>query len=332
MAHVRGQGDLMDSRVAVLPNGPRRMTTATPSRDSYPILALIVFFVAGLSMFAGAAPAAAASIPPDDYSYYVTALNPNTASTQGCKQGNYDSSHGRIDSTVTLDFGGQNSSNTGTYLTFSNTSVSYSSIESYAETFAYNYWLCTGTDTTSNLTMSIGTNNSAYYVNSTGGSTWGTVVNTVINYLSSNSIGQVVVWGANDMELDWNSYSATYSWKSGYASRTSALYNNYGDAAGCPPYGSRDNGWSQADVWYLSWGASDAEATPEIYYVSQGNEWVAVSNDYGLGVHGARIVFWAPWDEYDLDSNTLTPTGAWYALQCNGSQLCIFAIQIHRVS
>jgi hypothetical protein len=268
--------------------------------------------------------ASASSMPQTDWSYYVTSLNTSTAATLGCNQGKFDASHGNINSTATLDFGGQNSSNNGTILTFSGTQVSYSQVESYAETFGYNYWLCTGADTTSYLTMSIGTNNSAYYVNSSGGASWAGVVNAVASYM--NSYGQVTVWGANDMELDWASYSATSGWESGYAGHTSALYNDYGDAAGCPPYGSCDNGWTQHDVYLVAWGDPPAEVTPEIYYTSQGNEWVSVSNTQGL------ISFWGPLDEYDLDSGTLTASQAWSALQCNGAQTCLFSLQIHKAS
>ena len=287
-------------------------------------MGLIAFVLMAIGIVAVAAPASASSMPPTDWSYYVTKLDTSTAATLGCNQGKYDASHGNVDSTATLDFGGQNSGNTGTYLTFSDTSVSYSAIESYAKNFAYNYWICTGSDTTSYLTMSLGTNNSAYYVNSTGGASWAAAVNNVISYM--NNYGQVTTWGANDMELDWAGYSATASWESGYAGHTSALYNDYGDAAGCPPYGSCDNGWTQHDVYQVAWGDAPAEATPEIYYTSQGNEWVSVSNNQG------RITFWAPWDEYDLDNSTLTAAGAWSALQCDGSQSCLYSMQIHKAS
>lgn len=304
---------------ALVPPGLKRARARTVAWLG--ALASVLVVASGL---AATSPASASTQPPTDWSFYVTSLNTNTAATLGCNQGHFDASHGNINSTVTLDFGGQNSTNNGTILTFSGTHVSYGQVESYAETFGYNYWICTGADTTSNLTLSIGTNNSAYYVNSTGGASWAGVVNAVVSYM--NQFGQVTVWGANDMELDWDSYSATSSWESGYASHTSALYNDYGDAAGCPPYGSCDNGWTQHDVYLVAWGDPPAESTPEIYYTSQGNEWVSVSNTQG------RIIFWAPWDEHDLDTSTLTAAGAWSALQCSGSQTCVYSAEIHKAS
>ena len=266
------------------------------------------------------------TMPANDWSFYVTRMDYSTAAQLGCDQGKFDASHGNINSTVILDFGGQNSSNTGTLLTFSNTSVTYSAIEAYAETFAYNYWSCTGAnDKTSQLTLALGTNNSAYYVNSAGGAAWAGVVNAVVSYLKSHGYGQVVVWGANDIELSWNTYSNTANWESGYASHTSAMYLDFGDAAGCPPYGSCTNGWTQYQVWMMAWGFAPAQVAPEIYYTSQGTEWQAISNTQG------RIHFWAPLDEYTLDKNTLTPSGAWSALGCStGAQYCSAKTQIHK--
>ena len=266
------------------------------------------------------------SKPATDWSYYVTSMNYTTAATLGCNQGKYDGSHGNINSTVTLDFGGQNSTNTGTLLPFSNASVTYSSIEAYAEAFAYNYWSCTGSnDQTSQLTLALGTNNSAYYVNSAGGAAWAGVVNAVIGYLNSHGYGQVVVWGGSDIEVSWNTYANTANWVSGYASHTSAMYVDYGDAGGCPPYGSCNNGWTQYDVYMVAWGFPLAQAEPEIYYNSQALEWGAVSNTQG------RIQFWAPMDEYDLDTSTLTSSQAWSALGCSsGSQNCSASTEIHK--
>ncbi len=264
--------------------------------------------------------------PSTDWSFYVTSMNYTTASTLGCNQGKYDAAHGNKNSTVTLDFGGQNSTNTGTLLPFSNTSVTYAQVETYAENFAYNYWSCAGpNDKTSQLTLALGTNNSAYYVNSAGGAAWAGVVNAVIGYLDSHGYGQVVVWGGSDMELAWNTYSNTANWVSGYQSRTSAMYVDYGDAAGCPPYGNCSNGWTQADVYNIAWGFPQAQAEPEIYYNSQALEWGNISNTVG------RILFWAPMDEYDLDSSTLTASQAWSALGCAaGSQSCSASTEIHK--
>ncbi len=290
-------------------------------RTLFWLSALAALFVVAFALVA-ARPASAADMPQTDWSFYVTALNTSEAETLGCNQGEFDADHGDINSTVTLDFGGQDSSNNGTILTFSGTVVSYGDVEAYAETFGFWYWDCTGADTTSLLTLSIGTNNSAYYVNSTGGASWAGVVNAVTSYM--DNYGQVQVWGGNDMELDWDTYAATSSWESGYAAHTSQDYTDYGDAAGCPPYGSCDNGWTQHDVYLVAWGDAPAWATPEIYTSATASEWISISDTYG------PIVFWGPMDEYDLDSSTLTPAQAWSDL-CS-SQTCEYSLQIHKAT
>ncbi len=286
------------------------------------LIILLILAPAALGLVSAASSASAASMPQTDWSFYVTELNTSTAQTLGCNQGKFDASHGNVNSIVTLDFGGQNSGNTGTYLPFSNTDVSYSQIESYADNFAYNYWVCTGSDTSSTLFLAIGTNTSAYQVNGSGGASWAAVVNSVTSYMTA--YGQVAVWGGDDMELAWATYSATQSWETGYADHTSSLYVDYGDANSCPPYGSCYGSWTQHDVWTVAWGDPSAWPEPEIYYTGDGNEWVSISETQG------GMSFWAPMDEYDLNSATLTPSGAWSALQCGGSQICEYSTQIHK--
>ena len=66
--------------------------------------------------------AASASTPPPaatPWSYYDVDDNTNTAQTLGCNQGIADYYHG-LDSTVFLDFFGQNSALTGTLMDFGN--------------------------------------------------------------------------------------------------------------------------------------------------------------------------------------------------------------------
>jgi hypothetical protein len=287
-------------------------------RAPFWLSALAALFVVALGLVA-ARPASAADMPQTDWSFYVTNISTSEAHTLGCNQGKFDADHGDIDSTVTLDFGGQNSSNNGTILVFSGTPVSYGDVESFAETFGYWYWDCTGADTTSLLTLSVGTNTSAYYVDSAGGASWAGVVNAVADYM--DSYGQVQVWGGDDMELAWATYAATSSWESGYAAHTSQDYTDYGDANSCPPYGSCYGSWTQHDVYLLAWGDTPAWATPEIYYTADASEWISISDTYG------PIDFWGPMDEYDLDSSTLTPAQAWSAL-CS-SQTCEYSLQIH---
>lgn len=261
---------------------------------------------------------ATAPKPPTDWSFYVRTTNTNTLYNLGCNQGHFDQNSGNINSEVVLDFGGQASNNGGTYLTGSNAYVSYGTIEGLAEQFALGYYVCTGSDTTSLLKLNLGTNNSAYYVNSTGGSTWSNVVNTVANWAGGNGVSsQVLVGGANDMEPGFGSASGTLAWMNGYTNNGGRYFVNYGSTDGCPQTthsnGGCNNGWNQYDIWYLSWGAAPSWPLPEIYYQSQTNQWVQIDL-YGTHSQNSTMSFVAPFDEYDLDTGTFSSTGAWNSL------------------
>jgi hypothetical protein len=276
------------------------------------------------------AASAAQAQPPNNWSYYVRTANSQTLNTLGCNQGVSDKNDGSS-SEVILDFGGQAYYNNGTYLTGSNAFVSYATIESLAETFANAYYACTGSDFTTVLKLGIGTNNSAYYVNSTGGSTWGSVVLAVYNWVHNNNLqSQVDIVGANDMEPSWASYSATSGWVSGYASSGAPIYLNYGSTDGCPQTthnnGGCNNGWNQDDVWYVSWGAPPAYATPEIYYQSQANQWGQIKLWKPMSFEG-------PLDEYDLNTGTFTSAQAWSALgNAEGWLYMPYSLEIHIAS
>jgi hypothetical protein len=258
--------------------------------------------------------------PATDFSYYVRTTNAQTLYNLGYNQGVFDANHGNIDSEVILDFGGQLSNNTGTLLTGTSISVSYATIETLAEQFARGYWYGTGTDLTSQLALSLGTNNSYYMVNTTGGSTWGNVVTTVANWASSNGYtSQINIGGSNDMEPSWNSQSNTISWVQGLNSTIGQhFFRNYGSADGCPQTshtnGSCNNGWNQYGVWYVSWALGPLFPLPEIYVQAQTNQWVQIDlYGYYYQPYGP-MRFVAPLDEYTLDTRTFTSAQAWNSL------------------
>ncbi|MHB8263087.1 MAG: hypothetical protein ACYDGY_04980 [Acidimicrobiales bacterium] len=234
----------------------------------------------------------------------------------GCNPGKADASH-NSNSLVFLDFGGQNNANNGTLLPKINTPVSYSTVEYLAEQFASGYYICTGADTTSVLTLAVGTNNSAYAVNYGGGQSWGNVVSAVgSDVVSFDSTSQVIVSGGNDIE-SWGSASGTLPWTSGIAANAPYyFYLDYGSADGCPQTVSSSDacfgGWTQYDYWEVSWGNGIGEAGPEIYTTSasQATEWALISA-YGANAYSNPIGFYTVLDEYDLDSSTNNPTQAW---------------------
>jgi hypothetical protein len=263
-------------------------------------------------------PVHAATEPPADWSFYVQMADTTTAYNLGHNQGTYDASHSNSNSEVVLDFGGQKSDLSGAIMVFNAGDISNAQIESVAENFARGYYGGTGADTISVLTLGIGTNNSAYHVDYNGGYQWAQLVGTINTYVQQQGWGtQVHVIGANDIEPGFDDYADTYNWVQGYAGYGSA-YLNYGSADGCSQTDSSGTsacnngigGWTQADVWYVSWGAFPAMPLPEIYYSSMALQWTMISL-YGAQHKGGAVPMQGPWDEYDECPSTLTSAQAW---------------------
>ncbi|MGH2459825.1 MAG: hypothetical protein ACRDIY_13275, partial [Chloroflexota bacterium] len=242
--------------------------------------------------------------PPTDPSYYVTTPDPNVAYNLGCTQGRFDASASpATDSLVVLDFGGQLSDGSSTLL-INGGPISNAQIEAVAEAFSQGYWYCTGSDQSSTLTLGIGTNNSYFDVNGSGGAAWAQVVAAVIaSNQTKGYAAQVIAEGANDLEPAWDTTEDSEAWANGYAANAPAFYVDYGSADGCPTGNSSGaacgDGWTQYDVWYVSWGDSAARALPEIYGSVNAAQW-AMLGLYGAENGGAagKIAFSGPLDTY----------------------------------
>jgi hypothetical protein len=237
------------------------------------------------------------------------------AKTLGCNQGHAQAKY-KTSGTVVLDFGGQNSSGSGT-LMINSVSISNSQIAAVAEAFSAGFKSCIGSSTTI-LHLGIGTNNSYHDVGTAGGKTWGKLVASIQNYNKSKKYyPQVLMYGADDIEPSWSSASAAIAWVNGFASVPGYDYFDYGSADGCPETSSNNggcnNGWNQYDVWYVSGGAKPARATPEIYYEANAEQWAMISL-YAAQHRGGKMNIWGPWDEYDFDHSTFTSAGAWNAM------------------
>lgn len=247
--------------------------------------------------------------PPTDTSYYVMTTNAASFYTWGYNQGYADHAAGNVNSEVILDFGGQSYDGSGTIKPkTTNVYYSWATLETIAEQFGEGYYYGTGSDYTSVLLLDVGTNNSAWHVDSAGGATFASHVKNVSNWMASNGFSsQVSVEGGNDMEPGYDTYPPTAAWVNGWAGAVSLYLVNYGSADGCPPYGSCNNGWTQDNVWYVSWGAPPAFAAPEIYLQSQADQWGAIRyRDY--------MQFRGPLDEYPLNAGTFNSSQAWTAL------------------
>ena len=355
-----GRGRRTEDRVNVI-GGRVGSLSLQRTLSGVAIASLLVVFA-----ILGTRPALAVqAMAPTDWSFYMTTTNSTTAYNLGCNQGSFDASHGNADSQVSLDFFAQKSAANGGSGTTSSgiTGVTFSTsqIESDAEQFAYGYWVCTGGDLTSVLRLSITTNNSSIGV-ATGNSTttakaygakWAAIVNVVASWTqthpsTSNPVSQQVdVWGGNDIEPSWGGSSSralTRAWVDGYAATANVPpYLNIGSADGCPPAGSCNNGWTSADVYYVSWGNPEAWAAPEIYYNRppgtpiNAQQWQKLSL-YGYvhysGTTGA-ILFEGPLDQHTLKTTSNTSSEAWNQLwtQLNSdsrtAQSLFFSEEVH---
>ena len=173
--------------------------------------------------------------------------------------------------------------------------------------FALGYYYGTGADTTSTMKVIAGTNNYGSKSTYAHGQAWAQMVNDFGTWLSQNSPGsQVAARAGDDIEPDFSSATSARSWVNGYTSLWTSPYYlyNYGAASGCRTSGTTstagacNNGWTQADVQYVSWGASPAWPLPEIYATSGSNakQWQQISL-YSYLAAGSRMSILGPLSE-----------------------------------
>jgi hypothetical protein len=110
---------------------------------------------------------------------------------------------------------------------------------------------------------------------------------------------RIVFWGGSDIEPDFAPPAGATEWVDGYIARGGTFrYLNYGSADGCPPGSGQggtpiecNNGWSQEDVYYVSWGSTLGEEFPDIYLTDGTNaaQWKNLSL-YGYYAHDQEII------------------------------------------
>jgi hypothetical protein len=242
-------------------------------------------------------------------SYYMKSTDATPSYKLGCELGTRDFNlEGYQDNFVILDYGqpiydlmnGQYAF--GTY-DFAHAYVDLTQIASSVENFANGYYICTGNDYSSKVKIGIGTSNygkttcTECWVNASHGQAWGTMVNTVNDWIVSQKMsGQVSAAGANDIELSWNTYSRTNDWVTGYFSSSKYALYNYGAVEGCPsqahPTWNCNNGWSLDNVWSIIWGGGAIYPVPEIYANDgiNADQWYWMSV-YAYTQHGLAVGF-----------------------------------------
>ena len=213
--------------------------------------------------------------PPWSTSYYMKTISSTTLYNLGCIHGTRDRNlPGVQDSVVVLDFGKtkQIGAEYGVKLFGSVTYATSAQIGESVKHFGRGYVECSGSDMNSHVRIGIGTNN--YNVESSvtyeHGQAWARMVNDVNNwFIAAGYFSRVDAVGASDMELGWNSAAVTRRWVDGYDSSNQYALYNFGDAASCPaesyPYLTCASGWTQDDVWYISYGVGSAFPLPLIY-------------------------------------------------------------------
>jgi hypothetical protein len=271
------------------------------------VISMLVGCFVALLLLASLPPRAHASgAPIPTVSRYMSTLDSKTLYQEGCAMGNKNG-------IVVLDFGAPHYAN-GTWgtWTFGNFFASTKAIKNAAKSFLEGYWYCTS-KSAPYLRLALGTSNYGNHVGSGHGRAWAKMVNDLNGWVRTRGWDvQEGVRGANDMEPSWNPPRATRQWVRSYgnAARGKSHYYNYGSADACPPYGNCANGWTQGDVWYVSWGARRAYPTPQIYYETNARQWYQMVL-YSHTHHGKALRLLSTFTTHAADTSTYTPRQAW---------------------
>jgi hypothetical protein len=257
------------------------------------------------------------SVPTHTTSYYESTTGASTLKNQGCNAAK------GAKGIVVLDFGEPflSGSTYGTYLFGGGGFASDGTITTAAEDFVNGAWGCRTSST--NILLAIGTSNYTGDLGGASGSTWNTagrkwggLVNNVYNYISSKGYSnKILAAGADDIEVEWASYGQSSNFVSGYNSTASIAFFDYGDDS--PGY------WTNAQVYYVAYGATDDFALPEIYYNADATQdWEPLSY-WACSNEGGPIYFSGTMAEYPTGN---TPAEAWADLyDAEGAHTCTAA-------
>ena len=262
-------------------------------------VALVVALTVAMCLVVGGDQVAhAQAAPASTTSRYMATVDGATLYNEGCAQG-----QAADNGIAILDFG-QPWAQDGTYGTIlfdaGGTFASTADIEFAVERFLSGYWVCSPSSTF--LRLGIGTSNYRGATGAAHGQAWASLVDAVGNWINlpPSYASQEAARGATDLEMGWNNADASRGWAEGYAGVTSTPYYDYGDCEGCPTGGTVlgipgwtiNNGWTQEDVWYVSYGVPAAYPLPEIYLTSGVNaaQWQRLSL-YAFANHGGPIYF-----------------------------------------
>lgn len=258
---------------------------------------------------------------PQTTSRYMQTVDPATLFNLGCAQTHQNG-------LLILDFGAPryNGTDYGASLFQAGGFTSISAIESAVRFFLNGYYLCGGRGF---MTVAVGTTSHGPQVTWSHGAAWGQMLARLDDYISNHSFSlrdRLAVVGAIDIELDvpagWATPLNARAWVDGYASTSPVSYYNYGDAQGCPTMGTGPcvNGWTQEDIWYVSWGnAANPLPVPEIYFnlppgpPTNARQWANLATLYGapMFIPGVLTTWGACNDVGGCTPPTNSPPQAW---------------------
>lgn len=275
-------------------------------------------------------------------SYYMTTLNSAHIYDLGCQLGTRDrNTIGDQNSVAVLAFGYPRCFSSGGYGAnlFGYGPVTTTQVSNVIKQFALGYYTCTGSDHGSNLVIGAGTSNyqgGTEFCDTTTkatahGTAWSGMVRDLNQWAVSQGIyHQVQIFGANDIEVGWNSPAWSRAWIAGFEQVDKNFMLHFGDAAGCP-YEDKPTWncgsstypeWTLEDVWYVSYGAPSALPLPLIYLTTgvHAKQWAYLSQ-YGVAQHGYRMDFtgvftqWAACQQFSWCNTTdNTPEAAYQQL------------------
>jgi hypothetical protein len=227
------------------------------------------------------------------------------------------SGHGYL---VVLAVGGQDESRQGVILSAGIRYISYGDLVKNLQSYVAGY--ASQQRPSAPLTIAIATNNDIDVSHSSGVSFANHVIDPVQSY--ARRYPGITIAGSDDMEPGFRAgYSATKSWLQGYLSATSAPFVFTGSADGCAwsySGGSCNNGWTMADLYYLTAGAYPVRMInlPQIYNTTMAAQWRYISMT-GVRAHHPRINFGGALTEWTAcrqarSCGSLTGNSAWRAM------------------
>jgi hypothetical protein len=228
-------------------------------------------------------------------SRYMDPVSTTTLYNLGYELGQAVYNHDRPqDAVVVLDYGAQSVNSSGEWGAISVHSGAFhtmAQLRAAVQAFGRGYYYGTGSNTTAQLAVELGTNNSGR-VGATAGQVWANAVDAINSYFASGPPGfpfsrQVTAAGANDFEPGFCKYNPcpdqARAWADYFSTYGNWWYDNYGSCDGCPPVGSVNYDWQVGDIYHVSYGATAAFPLPEIYANNGVNaaQWERIS-EWGL--------------------------------------------------